>query len=393
MNIELSKRIAQTAPYAFAEVDKQVAKLKEQGVKVLDFGVGDPSDPTPDFVIDELYSAAKKHNKSGYPSYIGNQEFREACVEYMQREFNVSLDANTEICSTIGSKESVFNLPLAFVDPGDVVICPTPGYPPYKQGVRFAGGEVYFAPLLEENNFLIDFESIPAEIAQKAKMIWTNYPNSPTGKTATKEWLEKLVEWAKKNNIIIAADEGCYIDIYFNQKPISILEVAKVGIITMYSLSKRNNMTGYRIGFAAGDEKVISAFKKVKTNIDSGTPDFIQDVAAVALKDVEHANKMREIYKNRREKMVNALTNAGLPKCESDATFYLWQKAPDGITGVELANKFLEIGIVVTPGAWISDVADNGVNPGENYVRFALVASDEMVEEAVERIGKMRIRE
>ena len=391
MNIQLSKRISQTGAYAFAEVDKQVAKLKEQGVKVLDFGVGDPSNPTPDFVIEELYQAAKKHNNSGYPSYIGSNDFRNACADYMRDRFNVDLNSDTEITSTIGSKESVFNLPLAFVDPGDIVICPTPGYPPYKGGVRFAGGEVYFTPLLEENDFLIDFESIPADIAQRAKMIWTNYPNSPTGKAAPREWLEKLVVWAKENNIIIAADEGCYIDIYFDQKPMSILEVAKEGVIAMYSLSKRNNMTGYRVGFAAGDENIISAFKKVKTNIDSGTQDFVQDAAIVALKNNDHAQSMRDVYKQRREKLVNALTNAGLPKCTSDATFYLWQKAPDGMTGVELAQKFLEIGVVVTPGEWISDVTDSGVNPGIDYVRFALVASDEQVNEAVERIGGLKI--
>jgi len=388
MQIKLSQRISKTGAYAFAEVDKQVAKLKEQGIKVIDFGVGDPSDPAPDFVIEELYKAAKKHNKSGYPSYIGNKNFRNACATYIKNNFNVDLNSDTEITSTIGSKEAVFNFPLSFVDPGDIVICPTPGYPPYQNGTRFAGGVPYFTPLLEENDFLIDFESIPADIAKRAKIIWTNYPNSPTGKLAPRAWLEKLVEWAQINNIIIAADEGCYIDIYFNQKPMSILEVAKEGIITFYSLSKRNNMTGYRIGFCAGDEQVINAFKKVKTNIDSGTPNFIQDAAAVSLNDTEHAQVMRDVYRQRREKMINALTNAGLPKCVSDATFYLWQKAPDGMNGIELAQKFLEIGIVVTPGAWISDITDSGINPGIDYVRFALVASDAKIDEAVERIAK-----
>ena len=391
MQIQLSKRISQTGAYAFAEVDKKVAELKEKGVKVIDFGVGDPSDATPDFVIDALYASAKKYNKSGYPSYIGNEDFRKACASYMKDNFNVELDPDTEITSTIGSKEAVFNFPLSFVDPGDIVICPTPGYPPYKSGSRFAGGEVYFVPLLEENDFLIDFELIPADIAQRAKVIWINYPNSPTGKAAPRAWLEKFVEWAQKNNIIIAADEGCYIDIYFNEKPISILEVAREGVITFYSLSKRNNMTGYRVGFCAGDERVIGAFKKVKTNIDSGTPDFVQGAAIVALQDNEHAQVMRDVYKNRREKIINALTNAGLPEIKGDATFYLWQKAPEGMTGIELAEKFLELGIVVTPGAWISDVTESGVNPGVNYVRFALVASDEQIDEAVLRISDLKV--
>ena len=391
MQIKLSKRISDTAPYAFAEADKAVAELKEKGVSVIDFGVGDPSNPTPDFVIEELCQAAKQHNQSGYPSYIGSQNFRESCAEYMKRDFNVELDPETEIASTVGSKEAVFNFPLGFVDPGDIVICPTPGYPPYKSGSRFAGGEVYFSPLLAENGFLIDFEAIPAKIAQKAKIIWTNYPNSPTGKTAPREWLEKLVKWAEKNNIIIAADEGCYIDIYYNAKPTSILEITKKGVIAIYSLSKRNNMTGYRIGFAAGDELIISAFKKVKTNIDSGTPDFIQDAAIAALKNTEHVEEMRNIYKQRRNKMIEILTKIGLPECKSEATFYLWQKAPKGMSGIELAKKFLKIGIVVVPGEWISDKTENGVNPGVDYVRLALMPTDEQINEAVKRISGLEL--
>ncbi len=386
MNIQLSKRISEAAPYAFAEVDKKVAELKAKGVHVIDFGVGDPSSPTPDFVNDALYEAAKKRATYGYPNYAGDLSFREACAEYMKREFEVTLDPETEITATIGSKEAVFNFPLGFVDAGDVVICPTPGYPPYKVGTRFAGGTPYFTPLMKENNFLIDYESIPEEICEKAKIIWVNYPNSPTGKVAPREWLEGLIKWAHKHNIIIAADEGCYIDIYFGEKPVSILEVERKGIVTFYSLSKRNNMTGYRIGFAAGDSEIIAAFKKVKTNIDSGTPTFIQDAAAVALRDTSHIAEMREQYKTKESIMLEAMTSAGLPECRSEATFYMWQKAPEGMDSVELAQRFLDIGIVVTPGAWISDETEDGINPGANYVRFALIAPMEEVEEAARRI-------
>ena len=189
----------------------------------------------------------------------------------MKKRFSVDLDSETEISSNIGSKESIFNFPEAFINPGDLVICPSPGYPPMKTGTIFAEGTPYFVPLLEKNNWLIDFESIPEEIAQKAKIIWLNYPNSPTGAIANREYYEGLTGWADKNNVIIAADEGCYIDIYFDEKPISILEVAREGIVAFYSLSKRNNMTGYRVGFVAGDSKVIDIYKRLKTNIDSGT--------------------------------------------------------------------------------------------------------------------------
>lgn len=391
MNIQLSQRISQTGSYAFAEVDKEVAKLKEQGVHVIDFGVGDPTSPTPEFVMEEVAAAAKRHATTGYPSYFGSQDFRQACADYMQETFSVALDPETQIASTIGSKEAVFNFPLGFVDPGDVVICPTPGYPPYKTGTKFAGGTPYFVPLLEENNFLIDFAAIPADVCQKAKIIWTNYPNSPSGALAPKEWLAELSAWAIENEIIIAADEGCYIDMYVQEKPVSILEVATEGIITFYSLSKRNNMTGYRVGFVAGDEEIVNAFKKVKTNIDSGTPNFVQEAGIVAMKDMQHAEEMREEYRKKRQILEPALEAAGLPHCHCPSTFYIWQKAPEGMSGVELAKKFLELGIVVTPGAWISDVTEDGVNPGENFVRFALVATMENVEEASKRLAELSL--
>lgn len=392
MDIRFSKNISSTAPYAFAEVDKQVATLKAKGVKVIDFGVGDPHSPAPDFVIKALQESAIRRAASGYPSYVGQSEFRAGCAEYMKREFSVVLDSEKEITSTIGSKEAVFHFPLGFIDPGDVVICPTPGYPPYKTGTRFAGGVPYFVPLLEENDFLIDLEAIPEDVRKKARIIWTNYPNSPTGKIAPRKWLKDLVAWARKYNIIIAADEGCYIDLYFGEKPASILEIEREGIITFYSLSKRNNMTNYRVGFCAGDERLINGLKKVKTNIDSGTPTFIQDAAIEALRNTAHIGTMREEYRRKREITFSALRTAGLASCISDATFYIWQKAPNGMTGIEFARKFLEQGIVVTPGEWISDPAsDTGINPGKNYVRLALVCSLEDVKEAATRMSAMSL--
>jgi len=390
MEIKYSKKISQTAPYAFAQVDKRVAQLKEKGVEVIDFGVGDPKSPTPDFVIDAMYDAGKKRAAAGYPSYFGQPEFLKGCARYMQKNFNVVLDPQKEIESTIGSKEAVFHFPLGFIDPGDTVICPTPGYPPYKTGTIFAGGIPYFVPLLEENNFLIDLHAIPDDVAKRTKIIWTNYPNSPSGKVAPREWLEKLIQWAHTYNVIIAADEGCYIDIYFGDKPTSILEIEREGIIVFYSLSKRNNMTGYRVGFVAGDERIIDGFKKVKTNVDSGTPQFVQDAAVVALKDESHSQMMREEYKKKHRIMEEAFSRAGLLVRPSEATFYIWQKAPEGMSGAEFAEKFLEQGIVVTPGAWISWETEDGLNPGKDYVRLALVPTIEEVENAARRIQEIR---
>jgi LL-diaminopimelate aminotransferase len=386
MRIPYAKKIADTGTYPFAAIDAKVAELKSQGVKVIDFGVGDPTAPTPKFVIEHLAQAANDRATSGYPSYIGELSYRQACADYLAREYNVTLDPKTEISSSIGSKEAIFHFPIAFVNPGDVVICPTPGYPVYKTGTNFAGGQVYYTPLKEENDFLIDLDTIPAAIAAKAKIIWTNYPNSPTGVTAPKEWLEELVAWAKQHNVIIAADEGCYNDIYTHTKPTSILEIAKEGIITFYSLSKRSNMTGYRVGFVAGDERIIDGFKRVKTNIDSGTPTFIQDAAMRALADTEEVAKMSAEYAQKRQILTEDLATHGLPMTTSHSSFYLWQKSKDGMSGLELADALVKIGIVATPGSLISDATQEGFNPGDEFIRFALVPKMSDIQEAARRI-------
>lgn len=385
MDIIYSKVINEIGEYPFSEIYKKVAELKEKGIKVIDFGVGDPKSPTPDFIIDNLSKFARNRATSGYPSYIGNISYRKACANYMKREYGVDLNPETEISSTIGSKEAIFNFPTGFINSGDIVICPTPGYPVYKTGTKFRNGKVHFTPLLEKNDFLIDFTLIPDNIAHKAKIIWTNYPNSPTGASAPREWLQVLVSWAKYFNVIIAADEGCYNDIYFGEKPTSILEIQKTGVIAFYSLSKRSNMTSYRVGFVAGDERIISGFKKVKTNIDSGTPTFIQDVATLALNDQMEVLKMREEYKKKRDIMIEALTSCGLETPKGDSTFYVWQKTPKGQNSIKFSNTLIELGIIVTPGQLISDEAD-GINPGQNFVRFALVPTMEEIIEAATRI-------
>ena len=394
MNISFSKRISRAKPYPFAEMDKKVARLRSSGRRVVDFGVGDPSSPVPNFVIEALEGAGKQHAKTGYPSYVGSASFREAAAAYMQASFGVKLDSKSEISSTIGSKEAVFHFPLAFLDPGDIAICPTPGYPVYKTGTEFAGGVPYMVPLLAENQFLIDLDAIPEPIARKAKIIWTNYPNSPTGVSAPRAWLEKLVAWSRKYDVIIAADEGCYIDIYFGERPLSVLEVAGYeGIITFYSLSKRNNMTGYRCGFVAGSAPIVEAFQKVKTNIDSGTPNLIQDVSVLALEDMAHIEQLRAEYREKRNIMLDAFAAVGLPPTPGDATFYLWQKGHN-VPGLDFAAQLLELGIVVTPGVAISEKVGEKVgeeiesaqNPGADFVRFALVPPLEDVEYAAAQI-------
>ena len=390
MDIKESAKLNKIGIYAFDEVNKIVAKLKQEGIKPIDFGVGDPSAPAPKFIRDSVKKGLDSYASAGYPSYIGQSEYRKTIVKWMKKRFKVSLNSETEICSTIGSKEAVFHFPQAFINPGDIVILPNPGYPPMKTGTIFAGGIPYFVSLKEEDNFLLNYKSIPEDIAKKAKIIWINYPNSPTGSCANKEYYRGLIAWAKKHNIIIAADEGCYIDIYFGKKPLSILELSKKGIITFYSLSKRNNMTGYRVGWVAGDRDIIEKFKKIKTHIDSGTADFVQAGAIAALSDEKHVKEMRALYKIKKEIMLKAFDKAGWEKCKSEATYYLWQKVPASKNSVEFARELLskELAIVVTPGAWISDIDKDGFNPGENYIRFALVPPLKEVKEAAKRIEK-----
>jgi LL-diaminopimelate aminotransferase len=327
---------------------------------------------------------------SGYPSYIGTLEFRKAVAQWFRKRFGAETDPATEISSTIGSKEAVFNFAEGIVNPGDYVIIPTPGYPPYTRGTLFAEGVPYYVPLLAENKFLIDLKSIPEDVCKKARLMWINYPNSPSGAAAPLSYLKEVVEFGRKHNIIIASDEA-YSEIYFNEPPHSILEVSREGVIVFNSLSKRSAMTCYRIGWVAGDRRIIDIFKKVKTNIDSGTATFIQDGAIAALSDETHVEKMRNEYKIKRDLLTEAFRRIKLPDCTPETTIYLWQKTPQGMTSVDFARKLLspDIAIVTTPGAWISDRTESGLNPGEGYVRFALVPSIKDTKEAARRIKKL----
>lgn len=391
MKIQPSKRIALLKEYAFAEVDKEVSKLKSKGIDVIDFGVGDPKEETPLIIREACKKAVDKRKSFGYPSYVGEPEFRKAIAEWSGKRFNISLDPETEITSTIGAKEAVVNFANGFVNPGDYVLCLNPGYPPSSIGTKFAEGKPYFMNLLEENDFYPKFDEIPAEVLKKAKVMWLNYPNNPTTQIATKKFYKEAIDFAHDNDIIIASDEP-YTENHYDEKPISILELDREGIAVFQSLSKRSNMTCYRVGWVAGDENVIKIFKKVKTNVDSGTATFIQDAAIAALKDEKHVEEMRKLYRQKRDMIIGALVDAGLPDCTPKATIYVWQKAPEGIDCVQLAKAFLkeDIGIVTTPGAWISENF-MGINPGQSHVRLALVPTVEECKQAAERLKNLRL--
>jgi LL-diaminopimelate aminotransferase len=391
MPIRSSRRLADLTTYAFSAVDDKVAELKAKGVRVIDFGVGDPTIPTPFFIRKALKKAVDARAASGYPSYVGSPEFRKAVAEWTQRRHGAALDPATEVCASIGAKEAVFHFPEAILDPGEVVLVPTPGYPPYTRGTRFAEGECFYLPLSRDNDYLPDLRKIPAAVLKRARILWINYPNNPTGAFAPDAFFRDAVAFARKHGLILASDEA-YSELYYGaMPPRSALEFAGAGsegVVVFQSFSKRGAMTGWRIGWVAGDARLISLFKKVKTNIDSGTPTFIQDAAIASLKDDRHVALMRSGYAAKRGILCTALRDLGLPDCSPAGTIHVWQEAPRGMTGEQFALRLLapDIGVMTTPGAWISEPAPNGSNPGARFVRFALVPSLPQVKEAVRRI-------
>lgn len=386
MRVEPSKRIQELTGYAFSVIDEKVGALKRSGVAPIDFGVGDPHEPPFQSVVERTVKELHENLTTGYPAYIGHQRLREEVADYYRRTYGVSLDPETEIMSSLGSKEMIFNFHEAFIDPGDTVIVPNPAYPPYIRGTRFAEGKCFFVNLLEENRFLPDLDKIPIDVWQAAKLIWVCYPNNPTTVCAPDEFFDKLVHYAHKYDVIIGGDEA-YNENFYAKRPRSILEFTKDGAVSFQSFSKMANMTMFRVGYVAGDQRIISQVKKLKTNIDSGTPTFIQLGALAALRDDEALAAMRTGYARKQEVLRAVLRSKGFPEGYADGTIYLWQKAPTGMDGVALATRFLEpdLGLVVTPGAMLSREVD-GVNPGRDFVRFALTPTQQEVEEAAARL-------
>jgi len=390
----LAARVRSLPAYPFAVLDEKVRALKEAGADPIDFGVGDPTIPTPEFVRARGRAAIDARAASGYPSYVGDRSFREAVAAWMRRRFSVVLDPETQVTSTVGSKEGIFHFPLAFVDPGDVVLCPSPGYPPYARGTAFAGGTPHFLPLTRERGFLPDLDAVPRAVLDKARLLWLNYPNSPSGAVAPAAFLERAVAWGRKHGVLVVNDEA-YTELWYGGgAPRSVLEFGVEGVVSFQSLSKRSAMTGWRVGWTAGDAAAIAAFRKVKTNVDSGTPTFVQDAAVAALADEAHVAATREEYREKRDLLAGTFVELGLPDCRPEAAIYLWQRLPQGVGSLEFAKRLLhpEIALVATPGAWLSDVCADGTNPGEGYVRFALVPSLAETEEACRRL-RARARE
>jgi LL-diaminopimelate aminotransferase len=385
IKIELAERVKNLPPYLFAAIDRMKQDALLQGVDVIDLSIGDPDIPTPKHIVDAMKSAVEKPAHHRYPSYEGMLSYREAVASWYKHRFNVSLDPKTEVLSLIGSKEGIGHIPLAFVNPGEVVLVPSPGYPVYPVGTLFAGGESCIMPLKEENGFLPDFKAIPEDKLKRAKLMFLNYPNNPTAAVASEDFFKEAIGLATKYNIIICHD-AAYSEMYYeNEKPISFLNVegAKDVGIEFHSLSKTYNMTGWRIGFAVGNKDVIFGLGKIKTNLDSGVFQAIQEASIIALQTEDAVlSRIRKIYQDRRDTLYEGLKGLGVQINKPKATFYLWAKVPKGFDSTTFVAHLLEkAGVLGTPGVGFGA-------PGEGYIRFALTQSVERIREAVERIRK-----
>ncbi|MCC6027621.1 MAG: LL-diaminopimelate aminotransferase [Archaeoglobus sp.] len=380
---KLAERMQKIPPYLFAELDAMKKKRIAEGAKVIDLGVGDPDLPTPRHIVEAMKKAVDKVERQKYPSYEGMYEFRQAVSEFYNRRKGVKLSPEREIIALIGSKEGIAHLPLAFVNPGDYVLIPDPGYPVYYASTIMAGGIPYQMPLREENNFLPKLDEIPSEIAKKAKIIFLNYPNNPTSAIATKEFIKEAIDFCIDNKIILAHDYA-YGEICFDgYRAPSFLEFDNAFDVTIEfnSLSKTYNMTGWRIGFACGNEEILKGLLKVKTNVDSGVFEAVQEAGIAALRgDDKVIDEICRVYSERRDILVDGLNKIGLKAKKPKATFYVWCKVP--MKSIEFVKKMLEsAGIVATPGVGFGSF-------GEGYVRFALTKEKEIIKEAVERLEK-----
>ena len=386
ISIEPAKRVKDLPPYLFAIIDRMKGKALAKGVDLIDLSIGDPDMPTPKHIIERMRKAVKNPAHHQYPSYIGMLSFRQAVADWYKKRFNVSLNPGTEVLSLIGSKEGIGHMPLAFINPGDYVLVPSPGYPVYPVATLFAGGKVHEMPLLEKNNYLPNLGAIPNSVLKKAKLMFINYPNNPTAACAGRAFYKELINFAAENNIIICHD-AAYSEIYYdNEKPLSFLQIpgAKNVGIEFHSLSKTYNMAGWRIGFAVGNKDAIAGLGKIKTNFDSGIFQAIQEAGIEALNTGDRVlGKIRDTYQERRDALCEGLKKLGLEVNKPKATFYLWVKCPAGVSSMDFTAHLLnKAGILTTPG--------NGFGaPGEGYIRFALTVPVKRIKEALERMGKI----
>ncbi|MCJ7653711.1 MAG: LL-diaminopimelate aminotransferase [Dehalococcoidia bacterium] len=381
--MKLSHHLDELPPYLFVEINRKIAEKQARGEDIISFAIGDPDMPTPKHIIDQLCQAAYDPANHRYPETAGLPELCQAIARWYQKRFAVTLDPNKEVLPLIGSKEGIGHISFCFIDPGDLALVPDPGYPVYSMSTLLAGGKPYFMPLTEKNDFLPDLESIPEKIAEKAKLLWLNYPNNPTGAVADIAFFQKAVRFAEKHNLAICHDAP-YTEVAFDDyQPPSLLQVPEareVGI-EFHSLSKTYNMTGWRIGMAVGNARMIDALFRFKSNLDSGIPQAIQQAAIKALNGPQGCiAEHNAIYQRRRDKLVKTLNDIGLRARSPKASFYIWARIPDSYTSVGFTAELLDkANVAVTPGVGYG-------NAGEGYVRLSLTLSDDRLDEGISRL-------
>jgi LL-diaminopimelate aminotransferase len=387
MFFEPAERLRALPPYLFVDIDRKRRAAIEAGKDVINFGVGDPDQPTHAFIIERLKQAVHNPLHHRYPHDQGWPPFREQVAAFFVARYGVKLDPSREIHTLIGSKEGIGHLPLAVVDPGRTVIVPDPGYPVYRSSTIFAGGTPWTLRLSEERDWLPDVESIPESVAGSAALMFLNYPNNPTGAVATLEFYERVVAFARRHGLIVCQD-AAYNEMYFTEPAPSILQVpgARDVTVEMHSLSKTFNMTGWRLGFVAGNAQVIAALAKIKANMDSGAFGAVQEAGAAALAGIDRPelHATRAMYRERAEVMAAGLRELGFRVRPPKATFYMWAGVPRGYDALGVVHKLLdEAAVVCIPGSGFGAA-------GDGFVRFALTVDVERIREALERMRKLR---
>lgn len=386
MPFPVADRFKHLPPYLFAEIDKRKKAAVAAGHDVINLGIGDPDTPTPKVIIDALKEAADDPSTHQYALDNGDPAFRKQIAAFFKKRFKVELDPETEIYPTIGSKEGLANFAFAFVNPGDITLVPEPCYPVYRGATYFAGGVPLYMDLTEENDFFPDFDRIDPRDAKRAKVLWLNYPNSPTGKLATKAFFEKAVAFAKKHEIIILQD-AAYTEMFFDGPALSILEIpgGKDVALELHSCSKTFSMTGWRAGWACGNRELVAGLGRMKSNVDSGIFTAVQRAATVALQHYDEiVPPLMAMYKQRRDTFCNGLKSIGWKVRPPEATFYCWIRVPQGYTSTQTTMKLIdEAHIITVPG--------NGFGaPGEGYIRATLTVPEARLAEAVDRIKKLK---
>ena len=380
--MKTSERLDRLPPYLFAELERKIAAKKAAGVDVISLGIGDPDTPTPDAPIDALAKAARQPATHQYPSNRGRPELRDALARFYERRFGVELDAGTEIVPALGAKECIFNLSLAFLDPGSVALAADPGYPVYTGGPLLAGAGAELMPLLPERAFAPDLDAVAPDVRDRARLMYLNYPNNPTGAVAPDGLFERAVEFGREHDVVVVHDASYTETTFEGYVAPSFLETpgAKEVGVEVFSLSKGYNMTGWRTAAIVGRADAVEAYWKLKTNIDSGMFEAVQLAAVAALEDSETPRRMSAIYQRRRDLVVDALREVGVEVAPPMGTIYVWAPVPEGHTSASYCELVLdESGVVVSPGA------SYGPN-GEGFFRISLTVPDERLTEAMQRM-------